>query len=129
MRFVLNGLAVVAPNWLEAHSNDSWVERYRHRIEENRLPTSQAGRLRLAEVVGTDGWQLLTVVFDPLAPAFLREIPAVQVLRQIWLQNYSVEDGRLRWREVEDIPPATLFINSPYETASLFRQKALHPVD
>ena len=39
----------------------------------------------------------------------------MQVLRQIWVQNYWMEDGHLRWREAENIPPATLFINSPYD--------------
>jgi transposase len=29
--------------------------------------------------------------------------------------NYWIEDGQLRWREADSIPPATLFINSPYD--------------
>jgi transposase len=54
-------------------------------------------------------------VFDSSAPAWLREIPAIQVLRRIWVQNYFVEDEQLRWREAGNLPPATLFINSPYD--------------
>jgi transposase len=38
MRLVLNSLAVVAPECLLAWSDDAWVERYGHRIEESRLP-------------------------------------------------------------------------------------------
>jgi transposase len=38
MRFALNSLAVVAPEWLVEHSEAAWVERYGHRIEESRLP-------------------------------------------------------------------------------------------
>ena len=115
MRFALNSLAVVAPDWLLAHSEAEWVERYGHRIEESRLPKSEADRLVLAEAMGEDGWKFLAAVVDPLAPTFLREIPAVQVLRQIWVQNYWMEDGHLRWRDAENIPPATVFINSPYD--------------
>jgi transposase len=115
MRFALNSLAVVAPDWLLAHGDAEWVERYGHRIEESRLPKSEGDRLTLAELTGEDGWKVLSAVFDPLAPAFLREIPAIQVLRQIWVQNYWMEDGHLRWRAAEHIPPATLFINSPYD--------------
>ncbi|HEU5376990.1 MAG TPA: hypothetical protein VFV38_16290 [Ktedonobacteraceae bacterium] len=115
MRFALNSLAVVAPDWLLPHCAADWVERYGHRIEESRLPKSEGDRLALAEMMGEDGWKVLTAVFDPLAPAFLREIPAVQVLRQIWVQNYWMEDGQLRWREGETLPPATLFISSPYD--------------
>jgi transposase len=83
MRFVLNSLAVVAPDWLLEHSDAEWVERDVHRIEESRLPRSQADRQALAEMIGEDGRKVLTAVFDPLAPTWLREIPAVQVLRQI----------------------------------------------
>jgi len=123
IRFALNSLAVVAPDWLLGHSDGSWVEHYGHRIEESRLPRSQADRLAMAELIGADGWKVLTAVFDPLAPAWLREIPALQTLRQIWVQNYSVEDEQLRWREAENIPPATLFINSPYDPEARLGKK------
>jgi transposase len=55
MRFALNSLAIVAPDWLLEQSDTEWVERYGHRIEESRLPTSQADRRALAEVIGEDG--------------------------------------------------------------------------
>src|SRR5256714_7201916 len=115
MRFALNSLAIVAPEWLLQHSDAEWVERYGHRIEESRLPKSKGDRQTLAELIGEDGEKVLTAVFDPLAPAWLREIPAIQILRRIWVQNYRCEDGHRRWREAEDLPPATLFINSPYD--------------
>lgn len=115
MRFALNSLAVVAPEWLLARSDAQWVERYGHRIEESRLPKLEGDRLTLAELMGEDGWKVLCAVFDQQAPAFLREIPAIQVLRQIWVQNYCMEDGHLRWRAADNIPPATLFISSPYD--------------
>jgi len=115
MRFALNSLAVAAPDWLLCCSDACWVERYGHRIEENRLPKSEGDRLVLAQQIGEDGQKLLTAVCDPLSPAWLREMPAIEVLRQIWVQNYFVEDEQLRWREGENLPPATLFINSPYD--------------
>ena len=103
-----SSLAVVAPDWLLAHCDAEWTRRYGHRIEESRLPTSEGDRLAVATVIGADGRKVLTAVCDPLAPSWLREIPAVQVLRQIWVQNDWMEDGHLRWREAEHIPPATL---------------------
>ena len=96
MRFALNSLAVVAPDWILAHCDAEWTLRYGHRIEESRLPKSEGDRLALAELIGEDGWKVLSAVCDPLAPSWLREIPAVQVLRQIWVQNYWMEDGHLR---------------------------------
>ena len=52
MRFVLNSLAVVVPDWLLEHSDAEWVERYGHRIEENRLPKSEADRLAPLRIDG-----------------------------------------------------------------------------
>jgi transposase len=115
MRFALNSLAVAAPDWLLPRSDAQWVERYAHRIEESRLPKSEGDRLALAEQIGEDGRKVLTAVFDSSAPAWRREIPAIQVLRRIWVQNYFVEDEQLRWRESGNLPPATVFINSPYD--------------
>jgi transposase len=45
LRFVLTSLAVVVPDWLLEQSDAEWVERYGQRIEENRLPKSEADRL------------------------------------------------------------------------------------
>jgi transposase len=123
MRFALNSLAIVAGDWLLAHSDSAWVDRYGHRIEEGRFPRSQADRQMVAEVIGEDGWTLLADIFDPVAPTFLREVPAVQILRQIWVQNYRYENGHLFWREQNDIPPATTFINSPYDPEARFGKK------
>jgi len=92
-------------------------------MEERRLPQSQTGRLAVAETIGQDGWRLLTDLFDEAAPAFLREIPAVNILRQIWVQNYRYDDGQLHWREPSDIPPATRFINSPYDQEARYGKK------
>jgi transposase len=129
MRFALNRLAVVAPQWLLLQSEDSWIERYAHRMEESRLPKSEADRQALAEQIGADGRKLLTAVFAQEAPVWLHEIGAAQIFHQIWVQNYCVEEEQLRWREAENLPPAILFINSPYEPASSPGQKAHYLVD
>lgn len=123
MRFALNSLAVVAGDWLLAHCQEEWLDRYGHRIEEGRFPRSQADRQAVAEVIGQDGWTLLTDLFDPAAPALLREIPAVEILRQIWVQNYYWQDDQLHWRDQNTIPPATTFINSPYDPEARFGKK------
>ena len=41
MRAALNSLAVVAPDWLRAHSHPEWVERYGPRSEDSRLPVGE----------------------------------------------------------------------------------------
>ncbi len=41
---------------------------------------------------------------------------AVQILRRTWVFQYYAEEGRLRWRKAEDLPPAVLRLDSPYDT-------------
>jgi hypothetical protein len=46
-----------------------------------------------------------------------RHLPAVETLRRVWVQNYRLHEGVARWRASEDIPPAAVFISSPYDGA------------
>jgi transposase len=124
LRAALNALAVVAPAWLGTHSQPDWVDRYGSRIEESRLPASEASRQAYAEVIGADGLALFTALDDPTAPAWLRTVPAVETLRRVWLQNYFwTSEGHLVWRQADNIPPAALFISSPYDLAAHYSKK------
>jgi transposase len=96
MRFALNSLASVAGDWLLAHSDPEWVDRYGQRIEESRLPRSHEDRQAVAEVIGQDGSNLLAEIYAADAPPFLHEIPAVEILRRIWIQNYVWVEGQIR---------------------------------
>ena len=109
-------LAIVAPDWLQAHSVPEWVDRYGVRMDESRLPAGEAERLAWAELVGQDGSRVLSAVFAPAAPAWLREVPAVEILRQVWVQNYQWAEGKLAWRAADNLPPAALYVSSPYES-------------
>lgn len=46
-------------------------------------------------------------------PSWLREVPAVDLLRRVWLQNYQWTEGKLGWRSSDNIPPAGLYSSSP----------------
>ena len=53
-----------------------------------------------------------------VAPEWLQEqVPAIDVLRRVWVQQYHVPDetGRVRWRAAGDLPPGALLIVSPYD--------------
>jgi transposase len=52
----LNVLALVAPEWLRPHADPQWMERYAHRVEDYRLPSSKTERHQYANVIGQDGW-------------------------------------------------------------------------
>ena len=123
MRFALSSLAVVAGDWLLEHSDPEWLDRYGHRIEEAHLPHHQTEHQALAEIIGRDGSLLLTAIFAPSAPPLLRTIPAVEVLRRIWVQNSCWMAGQIYWRGNDDIAPATTCINSPYDQEARYGKK------
>jgi hypothetical protein len=114
LRHALNVLATVAPDWLGAKIPTSWYERYARRFEEYRLPPKKEERYALAEQRGTDGLQLLQLIDVEQEWAWLREIPAVQILRHVWIQQlYACEPGSpVHWRAAEDLPSAPLLISS-----------------
>ncbi|GHO87185.1 transposase [Dictyobacter formicarum] len=123
MRAALNSLAVVAPDWLRAHNHPAWVERYGPRSEDSRIPVGEAARLAFAEEIGQQGRELLEAVFDPTAPEWLRHVPAVEIMRQMWVQNYQRIDDVVRWRSSEDIPPSSRYIGSPYDEEAHYSKK------
>ncbi len=116
MRHALNSLAVVAPAWVQEVSQPEWIERYARRAEETRLPAGQEAREALALASGADGYALLTVAYAPDAPAWLRQVPAVEMLRRVWVQNFYKEGERLHSRtDAHGIPPSAEFVSSPYD--------------
>jgi transposase len=123
MRAALNSLAVLAPDWLRAHSHVEWVERYGPRSEDERSPLGEAERVVFAEEIGQHGRELLDAVFDPSAPGWLRSVPAVEILRQVWVQNYQRIDDIVRWRPSDNIPPPSRYIGSPYDEDAHYSKK------
>jgi transposase len=131
VRACLEALAAAAPDWL-AHAIDvpEWARRYQSRIDSWRLPNSQARRDRLAKIYGQDAVRLLRAVFAPGAPGWLAEIPSVQVLRTVVLQNYYIytdargrEVVKRREADTDGLPPARVRITSPYDTDTRWAAK------
>jgi transposase len=115
MRYTLNRLAVVAPAWLQAHMQPAWPERYGSRVENYRFPKADAARQRLAAPIGADGFALLPAASAPEAPPEVRAALAVEVLRQVWIQQYYGPDDPPRWRQAPDVPPSAQLSHSPYD--------------
>ncbi len=121
MRF--HCLAIVAPEWLLAHSQPEWVDRYEVRLEDSRLPSGEEDRRAWVQSVGQDGATLLSALFEPEAPSWLAAVPAVEILRRVWVQNYQWSEGKLSWRSSETIPPAGLYISSPSDLDAHYSKK------
>jgi transposase len=94
-------------------SPPDWRDRYTRRAEDDRLPTTQAARATLTLATGYDGWRLLSAVPHANTPPWLRQGPAVDMLRRVWLQHYGWDGTQLQWREADNLPPAAPFVSSP----------------
>ncbi|MEV4574830.1 IS1182 family transposase [Nonomuraea jabiensis] len=115
LRCALEALAVADPAWLASIVTTEWISRYGSRVDNYRLPKGEDARQRWALAVGADGFTLLEAVYHPDAPAWLRQLPAVQVLRIAWIQQYHRSEKGVRWREGKDLPPAARRLSSPYD--------------
>ncbi|WP_089007295.1 IS1182 family transposase [Micromonospora viridifaciens] len=131
VRACLEALSVAAPAWLATVIDvGEWAHRYGPRVDSWRLPASAAKRDRLAQVYGADAVALLRAVFTPAAPPWLAEMPAVQTLRIVLVQNYHIttdtrgrEVIRRREADTDGLPPARSRITSPYDTDTRWAAK------
>ncbi|WP_258308738.1 IS1182 family transposase [Streptomyces sp. NWU339] len=134
VRAALNALAAACPDWVDqVLVVDDWSHRYGDRVDSWRLPTSKTKQDKLALAYAQDGYTLLQAVYAPASPGWLRELPAVQTLRQVLVQNFTrTADrvGRLRIRRREraedggdGLPPAPSRLASPYDTDTRWSAK------
>lgn len=123
LRAALNAVATVEPEWLKGWVPQDWFERYGRPVEEYRLPKGKEARQSYAETIGTDGMELLGRIWSEAAPPYLREIPAVDHLRQTWMGQFWVDDGHLRLRDAKDLPPVGKRSDSPYDPQARYGNK------
>ena len=115
LRAALEALAAAAPGWLAPLIDAGWADRYGARIDSYRFPKGEDARERWAGQAGRDGFTLLGAVSAPLAPEWLREVPAVGALRRAWDQQYHQDGEEVRWREGKDLAPGGQRLASPYD--------------
>ncbi len=123
LHHALNILAQVDPGWLKTQVTPEWFDRYGQRFSDYRLPKAKENRLALAETIGQDGHHLLSQVYAAVAPPHLRTIPAIDVLRQVWVQHFYVEEKKISWRDQKNFPPSSVMIASPYDLEVRYSQK------
>jgi len=123
LRYALNSVATVAPEWLLQQVQAEWFERYGERIEEYRLPESKAERHLLSQQIGADGYHLLNAIYSAAALPWLAHLPAVELLRQVWVQQYWLDEEVVKRRTPDNMPPSGQWIRSPYDPEVRYGRK------
>ena len=109
LRQALNTLAQVAPQCLYQHARLERAARYDRHDDDAWQPSKKVDWETLTGEVGTDGAALLEAIYAVDA-AWLREIPAVQILRHVWVHNY------VPTTTVSDGPPGRMGPHQPHAT-------------
>jgi transposase len=122
LRYALNDLAQVAPEWLQTRLPADWYVRYGTRIEGYRLPKEAVEQQKLAIQIGEDGRQLLEWVYTQGSQE-IRQNKAVEILRRVWVQEYYQEDEHTSWRDPGNTPPSEVRIDSPYDPEARYSEK------
>ena len=123
LRHALNCLAIVAPDWLLAHSQPEWVDRYGVRMEDSRLPAGEAERQAWAQRVGQDGVSLLNALFDPEAPALVSGSASGGDFAARVGAELSVERRQAGLARLGEHPACWLYISSPYDLDAHYSKK------
>lgn len=115
LRAALNALAEQEAEWLLSFMPREWFERYGRPFTSWRLPRKAAEVEVLAQQIGEDGIYLLSQVDLATSPLRIRQIPEVEILRQIWQQQFYQEDEKTLWRKETDLPSPAMRFVSPYD--------------
>ncbi len=126
VRAAAEALTAAHPDWTaQVLHVGEWARRYGTPLTGWQPPVSKKKQDELAVAYAKDGYALLEAVYDKASPAWLAELPAVDVLRRVLPQNYTRVTGAdgtevIRRREKEPegdgLPPGRHRIASPYDT-------------
>jgi transposase len=128
LRQALNELATVAPEWLQGVAKAEWFSRYGRRFDRMRFPKGQVEQEQWMETIGADGMVLLEAIRVAKRQGVLQHVRTVEVLRQVWVQQYWSEQGpdgleSVHLRHGDDQPPCEQRIQSPYDPEARYGAK------
>ena len=131
VRAALEALAAAAPDWLAAVIDELLAAGLRAADRPDlRLPASETARAQAGGAVRPGRLPPAGRGPCPGAPGWLRELPAVQALRRVWVQQYYRVTGehgeKVIWREASEqgLPPGRAQLVSPYDTDARYRESS-----
>lgn len=125
MRRVLDDIAQIAPTWLQAHVKEGWGKRYGTSVDTHHIRKNKTKLEKLAQAIGADGHHLLAAIYQEDTPLKIKTLFTVEVLRQVWVQQYYLEDGHSHWRKKDGqgFPTSGKMISSPDDLDARYSSK------
>jgi transposase len=123
LRYALNVLATVVPDWLKQRVKPEWFDRYGQRMEDYRLPKDKGERDALSTTIGEDGFFLLACIWQAKDMEWLEKLPAIQNLSEVWKQQYRREQGQVSRLTPKEMLPVGEWIRSPYDPEVRYGKK------
>jgi hypothetical protein len=87
-RWLIHYDAEQAPGFLAPLIEPGWDKRYGRNVEIGRVPGGKPAITALAETIGRGCDKGLAALWQPDAPAGLKALPQVEILRQVWVHHY-----------------------------------------
>ena len=120
LRLAVGGVLRADRAWGELTIPPSWEERYGERfVMQRHTPEEWDGYDR---TVGQDGQWLLERVNSEGAPAELKNLPEVQVLKTVWTQQFREEEGKVVYQKVTSYDGHTQ-IQTPHDPQARYSRK------
>lgn len=125
IRKVLNDLASEALEWLKDKVTQDWFDMYSSMFQKYRFPKNEVEKEELAIRIGEDGYHLLKILLAPETPKYIQKIESIEILRQVWLQQYYRQGEQVKWRDpkILGMPPNQILIQSPIDIEARNRTK------
>ena len=127
LRLALCAIERVDPAWLQANVPVEWGETYDRPAQAGRLvqESGEKGKaevIRLAQQTGEHGLHLLRLLNAPGTPEDLQGLAAVELLCQVWEQQYVIGEESVTWAERPLVSGAEL-ICTPHDPEARYSEK------
>jgi transposase len=126
LRCALEQIAALRPGLLVALLDAGWAERYGRRVELARLlgrGSAKTSANALARQIAGDGMALLAAIDAEAAARWLRQLPSVALVREVWEQQVEQDRGGWRLKEPEQLAPSADRIHSPHDPEARYSTK------
>jgi transposase len=120
LRLAVGALIKADRAWSEAVIPPSWGERYGERFVMQRYRAEEWKDYEAH--IGEDGQWLLTRLDRGGAPADLKDLPEVQVLRTVWAQQFREAQGQMVYQDLKKYDGHTQ-IQTPHDPEARYSRK------